>query len=109
MHRLETLSPEAARELARERDHIIFLKLAALTPETARALTDRPESDAPVYMPGITVLVGPDGVAVAEALASTSGSVHLERLERVSAQALAVLRTKPTIKLPPDEKLTIVP
>lgn len=109
MHRLETLSPAAARELARERDHITFLKLAALTPETARALTDRPESDAPVYMPGITALVGPDGVAVAEVLASTPGRVHLDRLASVSARALAVLRTKPTIKLPPDDKLTIVP
>lgn len=109
MYRLEKLSPEAAQELARKQGDMVFFALKSLTAETARALTDRPASEFPVRLKGMTVLDGPAGVAVAEALASTSGSVHLEGLERVSARALAVLRTKPAIKLPPDEKLTIVP
>jgi hypothetical protein len=33
----------------------------------------------------------------------------MEYLERVSAPALAALRKKATIKIPPDQKLTIVP
>ena len=109
LHRLETLSPKAARELARERRDITLSKLATLSPETAKALTDRAQSEFSVHMPGITVLDGPDGLAVAEALASTWGSVHLEGLRHVSARALAVLRKKPAITLPPDEKLKIVP
>jgi hypothetical protein len=58
---------------------------------------------------GIKTLDGPDAVAVAEALASTPAPVYMELLERVSAPALAALRKKATITLPPDEELTIVP
>jgi hypothetical protein len=35
--------------------------------------------------------------------------IWMDSLERVSAAALAALRKKDTITLPPDEKLTIVP
>jgi hypothetical protein len=110
LHRLETLSPEAARELARDDRGISILGPLKLTPETARALTDRKPRlvGAGVHLKGIKALDGPDAVAIAEALASTPGVVYLTYLERVSAKALAVLRTKPAIHLPPDDKLTIV-
>jgi hypothetical protein len=111
LHRLETLSPEAARELARYEYDMSFRGLKALTPATAVALTDRQPRlvGAGDYLKGIKALDGPDAVAIAEALASTPGVVYLTYLERVSAKALAVLRTKPAIHLPPDDKLTIVP
>jgi hypothetical protein len=108
-YRLETLTPEAASELAKRSDDIHFMNLTTLTPETARAVTDRPKDAWPVRFGGIVALDGPEAVAVARALAATSGAVSLTRLERVSAEALAVLRTKSAIRLPPDENLTIVP
>jgi len=46
---------------------------------------------------------------VAEALASTRGPIWMDSLERVSAPALAALRKKDTIRLPPEEELMIVP
>ncbi len=107
--RLETLSPEAAKELAKYQRDMIFRGLNTLTPATARALTEREANKFAVHLAGVKALEGPDAVAVAEALASTRGAVSLLYLERVSAKALAVLRTKATIRLPPDEKLTIVP
>jgi hypothetical protein len=58
---------------------------------------------------GIKTLDGPNALAVAEALASTPAPIYLGNLERVSTPALAALRKKATITLPPDEKLTIVP
>jgi acyl dehydratase len=85
------------------------MKLAIITAETARALADRPKDEAPVHLDGMVALDGPEAVAVAEALSSTPGAVSLTRLKRVSADALAVLRTKSTIRLPPDDDLTIVP
>jgi hypothetical protein len=109
LHRLETLSPEAARELAKNKHDMIFRGLKALAPATAVALTDRKNTKFGVHLDGVTALDGPDAVAIAEALASTPGVVYLTYLERVSAKALAVLRTKPAIHLPPDDKLTIVP
>ncbi len=57
----------------------------------------------------LNILEGPDAVAVAEALASTPAPVVIKHLQRVSAPALAALRKKATITLPPDEKLDIVP
>jgi len=58
---------------------------------------------------GIKALDGSDAVAVAEALASTPAPIWMTSLERVSASALAALRRKDTIRLPPEEELTIVP
>ena len=103
---VETLKPEAATALGAVSDRITLRGVTHLTPELARALTDRRP---PVYLLGIKTLDGPDAVAVAEALASTPAPVYMEFLERVSAPALAALRKKATITLPPDEKLTIVP
>ena len=103
---LETLTPEAATALGTGSRSIALRGVTHLTPELARALTDRRP---PVYLFGIKALDGPDAVAVAEALASTPAPVYMEFLERVSAPALAALRKKATITLPPDEKLTIVP
>jgi hypothetical protein len=80
--------------------------LTRLTPELAKALTDRLP---PVHFLGIKTLDGPDALAVAETLASAPAPVYLGNLERVSAPALAALRKKATITLPPDERLTIVP
>lgn len=107
--RLDSLTPEAARELAKKPGDIKLWTLATITAETARALTDRPKDEAPVRFDGIVALDGPEAVAVAKALAETSGRVSLTRLNRVSAEALAVLRTKSAITLPTDEQLTIVP
>lgn len=104
----ETLSPEEAAKLARE-PCAIFLGATTLTPEVARVLTTRPNNELPVYLSGITALEGPDAVAVAEALASTPAPVVIKNLDRISAPALAALRKKATITIPPDEKLTIVP
>jgi hypothetical protein len=103
---LETLTPEAATSLGAGSRSIALRGVTHLTPELARALTDR---QPPVYLFGIKTLDGPDAVAVAEALASTPAPVYMEFLERVSAPALAALRKKVTITLPPDDKLTIVP
>jgi hypothetical protein len=103
---LETLTPEAATAIGAGSRSIALRGVTHLTPELARALTDR---QPPVYLFGIKTLDGPDAVAVAEALASTPAPVYMEFLERVSAPALAALRKKVTITLPPDEKLTIVP
>jgi hypothetical protein len=97
---------EAARELAKDTQDIELPAITRLSPELATVLTDRKPA---VYLRGIRSLDGPEAVQVAEALASTPAPIYVEFLERVSARALAVLRTKPTIKLPPDEKLTIVP
>jgi hypothetical protein len=107
--RLKSLTPEAASELAKRPGDIGFLTLATISPETAQALTDRPKAEHAVRLYGITALDGPEAVAVAEALSSTPGAVSLTRLKRVSADALAVLRTKSTIALPPDDDLKIVP
>jgi hypothetical protein len=79
--------------------------LARLTPDLATALTARKKS---VYLRGLKSLDGPEALAVAEALASTTAPVYLPRLERISAPALAALRKKATITIPADENLTIV-
>jgi len=103
---LDSLSPESAVELARCEDDIVLLALNNLSPEVARALTERTPA---VYLKGIKSLEGAEAARVAEVLASTPAPVYLEFLERVSPEVLAVLRKKPTIKLPPAEKLSIVP
>jgi|694.fasta_scaffold94849_2 hypothetical protein len=103
---LDTLSVEAAKELAKDTHDINLPAITKLSPELALALTDRKPA---VYLGGLKSLDGPDAVAVAEAMASTSAPVYIDYLERVSAPALAALRKKATIKIPPDEKLTIVP
>jgi hypothetical protein len=103
---LETLTPEAATVLATVSSWIRLHGLSQLTPELAKALTDRKP---PVHFLGIKTLEGPDALAVAETLASTPAPVYLGNLERVSAPALAALRKKATITLPPNEELTIVP
>lgn len=103
---LDTLSVEAARALAKDTRDSNLPAITKLSPELALALTDRKPA---VYLGGLQSLDGPDAVAVAEALASTFAPVYLESLERVSAAALAALRKKATITMPPDEKLTIVP
>lgn len=99
---------EHAAELAAERS-TIFLEVKKLTPEVARVLATRPNNEFPVFLSGITALEGPDALAVAEALASTPTPVVIKHLERISAPALAALRKKATMTIPPDEKLTIVP
>lgn len=104
--RLDTLTVDAARELAKCKEEITFFAITKLSPELATALTERTRA---VYLSGLKSLDGPDAVAVAEALASTPAPVYIDYLERVSAPALAALRKKATIKIPPDEKLTIVP
>jgi hypothetical protein len=106
LERLDTLSVEAARELAKGNLEIKLPAVTKLSPELATALTDRTDA---VYLRGIKALDGPDAVAVAEALASTPAPIWMTSLERVSAPALAALRKKDTIRLPPDDKLTIVP
>lgn len=103
---LDTLSAEAARELAKDSRDIELPAITKLSPELALALTNRKPA---VYLGGLKSLDGPDAVAVAEALASTPAPIYIEFLERVSAAALVALRKKATITLPPDEKLTIVP
>ncbi len=103
---LETLTPEAAAVLATVSDRITLRGVTRLTPQLAKALTDR---QPPVHLLGIKTFDGPEALAVAEALAGTPAPVYLGNLERVSAPALAALRKKATITLPPDEKLTIVP
>lgn len=105
---VDPMSPEHAAELAAERS-TIFLEVKKLTPEVARLLTTRANNEFPVYLSGITALDGSDAVAVAEALASTPAPVVIKHLQRISAPALAALRKKATITIPPDEKLTIVP
>lgn len=104
----DPLSREHAAELAAEQS-TLFLEVKKLTPEVARVLTTRANNQFPVYLSGVTALDGPDAVAVAEALASTPAPVVIKHLQRVSAPALAALRKKATITIPPDEKLTIVP
>ena len=106
LERLDTLSVEAARELAKGDLPITLPAVTKISPELATALTDRVR---PVYLSGIKALDGPDAVAVAEALASTPAPIWMDSLERVSAPALAALRKKDTIRLPPEEELTIVP
>ena len=103
---LDSLSLEAAKELAKGNHYIDFPAITKLSPELATALTERTRA---VYLSGLKSLDGPGAVAVAEALASTPAPVYIDYLERVSAPALAALRKKATIKIPPDEKLTIVP
>jgi hypothetical protein len=106
LERLDSLSVEAARELAKGNLEIKLPAVTKISPELATALTDRVR---PVYLSGIKALDGPDAVAVAEALASTPAPIWMTSLERVSAPAFAALRKKDTITLPPDDKLTIVP
>jgi hypothetical protein len=103
---LDRLSVEAARELAKGNLEIKLPAVTKLSPELATALTDRTDA---VYLRGIKALDGPDAVAVAEALASTPAPIWMTSIERVSARALAALRKKDTIRLPPEEELTIVP
>ena len=105
----ESLALHDAKRLAEAPHAVLCAAVKSLTPEVARVLTTRPNKELPVYLSGITVLEGPDAVAVAEALASTPAPVVINYLERVSAPALAALRKKATITIPPDEKLTIVP
>ena len=105
----ESLSPDDAQELAEAPHAVLCAAAKSLTPEVARVLTTRPNNEFPVYLSGITALEGPDAVAVAEALASTPAPVVIKHLQRISAPALAALRKKATITIPPDEKLTIVP
>ena len=103
---LDSLSLEAAKELAGGRHDLDLPALTRLTPELARTLTDRKPA---VYFIGIKSLEGADGLRVAEALASTPAPVYLEFLERVAEPALIAFREKPSIKLPPLEQLTVVP
>ena len=104
----DALSREHAAELAKE-EATIFLEVKKLTPEIARVLTARPNNEFPVYLSGITALEGSDAVEVAEALANTPTPVVIKHLRRISAPALAALRKRATITIPPDEKLKIVP
>lgn len=104
----ESLSPEVAAKWAHTRS-AIFLEVKTLTPQVARALATRPSNEFPMYLSGLTALEGPDAVAVAKALASTSAPVVIKHLERVSAAALTALRKNASITIPPDDKLTIVP
>jgi hypothetical protein len=103
---LDTLSVEAAKELAKDTRDIDLPAITKLSPELATVLTERKPA---VYLRGLKSLDGAEAVQVAEALASTPAPVYIEFLERVSAPALAALRKKATITLPPDEKLTIFP
>jgi hypothetical protein len=103
---LDSLPLDAAKELARGPHELDFPALSRIAPDVASTLTDRKYS---VYLTGIKSLEGDEGVRVAEALASTPAPVFLEFLERVSEPALAALRKKPSIKLPPIEKLKVVP
>lgn len=103
---LDTLTLEAARTLAQDSRSLSLPALTKLSPELAIALTERTPS---LYLRGIKTLDGPDAVSVAEALASTPAPVYMQFLERVSASALAALRKKATITIPPGEKLTVVP
>lgn len=105
LEHLDSLSLEAAKELAKGNQDINLPAITKLSPELATALTERTRA---VYLSGLKALDGPDAVAVAEALASTPAPVYVEFLERISAPALAALRKKATITIPPDEKLTIV-
>jgi len=102
---LNTLSPQAAKALASGNQHLSLPALARLTPDLATALTARKKS---VSLGGLKSLDGPEALAVAEALASTTAPVYLPSLERISAPALAALRKKATITIPADENLTIV-
>jgi hypothetical protein len=104
--RLDTLSVEAAKELARSPRSLKFPAVSKISAQVATALTDR---TAAVYLRGLKALDGPDAVQVAEALAGTPAPVVMENLERISAPALAALRKRATIAIPPEEKLTIVP
>ena len=106
LKRLDTLSVEAVKELAKDTQDIDLPAITKLSPELATALTDRKPA---VYLRGLKSLDGPDAVRVAEALASTPAPIYMEFLERVSAPALAALREKATITLPPDDKLTMEP
>lgn len=103
---LDLLSPEAATELAKCENDLTLPELTDLTPRLVTCLTNRRPA---VYLTGIKSLEGDEAVRVAEALASTPAPVYLEFLERVSEPALAALRKKPSIKLPPIEKLKVVP
>jgi hypothetical protein len=106
LEHLDSLSVEAAKELAKGIRDISLPAITELSPELAIALTERERA---VYFLGLKTLEGPDAVRVAEALASTPAPVYIEFLERISASALAALRKKPSIKIPPDDKLTVVP
>lgn len=103
---LRSLEPAAASELAKLSSELDLPGFAELTPEVARALTDRTPA---VRLRGIKSLVGPEGVAVAKALAETPAPVDLKMLELVSESALDELRKKPSIALPPEQKLSVVP
>lgn len=102
--KLEELSVDAAREIARVRTRLTLDSLTNLTPDIAVALTDR---DATVRL-GLVSLEGPDALALAQALGESRAPVHLNRLCRVSDPALKVLEENPRLRLPAMEKLTVL-
>lgn len=104
--RLSSLTPEAASELAKFWDVLELPGISELSPDVARELTSRTPR---VRLPGIQSLDGPESIPVAEALARSPAPVDLKNLRKVSKAVLEILRKKATIRLPPDEKLTIVP
>ena len=64
---------------------------------------------ASMTLPNVSILDAPDSVAIARSLASSAGFVALPNLRAASPLALAALRSKADMVLPPDDAIELLP
>jgi hypothetical protein len=95
LHHLTSLTPEVAEVLAETKCGIIFYRLRTLSPAAAAALA-RHEGVA-LKIAGPTIL---SEATVRELSAYKGGTLNLEGIEALSAEAKSLLRENPAIMLP---------
>ena len=137
-NKIERLTPEQARKLAKEFKHpLLYLNgLTTLDAETAKAIA---ELKGEVALPDkvlqalfaknpltpetalawavvsngklshVTALDSPDSVAIAQALATREGRLALPNLKKISPKTLTALIEKEDVEIPLIETLELIP
>lgn len=116
---LTTLSADAAEALAGYKGHVLFVPRmleeigneSPLNPGTARlvcACCSRSPPGNVIRLPSIEAIITPDAIEAAAILATATAPLDLSNLETISAECLATLMDKKTVKLPPVEELDVI-
>ena len=99
--RLMLLQPPAA-----ERRPLYFKGATTLDAEIAKELAAAEKWNG--YLSGVTALDSPDSVAIAKALATRKGPLHLPNLKKISPKTLTALIKKEDVKIPLIETLELI-
>ncbi|MFP6613620.1 MAG: DUF1588 domain-containing protein, partial [Pirellulales bacterium] len=84
---LKTLSPEAAKGLAKARGHLVLDSLTSLSDEAAKALTEDAHNRGNLYLRGLTTIT-PD---TARAICRREGDLYLSGLTTIPDEVLKAL------------------